>query len=243
MFDEETLEKVTMEMLQELNYECINGYEMNRTDFSKVLLEEILFNSLEKLNKGVKDEQLHEAIRLIRNLEHNNTILNNKQFTKYLLEGIPVPINNNGETKYITIKIVDFDKIENNDFKAINQFTIIEHSEKRPDIILFINGMPLVVIELKSTVREDVKLIDGYHQLKGYQDVHIPTLFYYNQLMIVSDGVQAKAGTITSPWSRFSDWKKVEDSDEVKENMATHVSLIDGMLRQDRLLEIKNKYI
>ena len=82
MFDEETLEKVTMEMLQELNYECINGYEMNRTDFSKVLLEEILFNSLEKLNKGVKDEQLHEAIRLIRNLEHNNTILNNKQFTK-----------------------------------------------------------------------------------------------------------------------------------------------------------------
>lgn len=243
MFDEETLEKVTMEMLQELNYECINGYEMNRTDFSKVLLEEILFNSLEKLNKGVKDEQLHEAIRLIRNLEHNNTILNNKQFTKYLLEGIPVPINNNGETKYITIKIVDFDKIENNDFKAINQFTIIEHSEKRPDIILFINGMPLVVIELKSTVREDVKLIDGYHQLKGYQDVHIPTLFYYNQLMIVSDGVQAKAGTITSPWSRFSDWKKVEDSDEVKENMATHVSLIDGMLRQDRLLELINNYI
>ena len=243
MFDEETLEKVTMEMLQELNYECINGYEMNRTDFSKVLLEEILFNSLEKLNKGVKDEQLYEAIRLIRNLEHNNTILNNKQFTKYLLEGIPVPINNNGETKYITIKIVDFDKIENNDFKAINQYTIIEHSEKRPDIILFINGMPLVVIELKSTVREDVKLIDGYHQLKGYQDVHIPTLFYYNQLMIVSDGVQAKAGTITSPWSRFSDWKKIEDSDEVKENMATHVSLIDGMLRQDRLLELINNYI
>ena len=103
--------------------------------------------------------------------------------------------------------------------------------------------MPLVVIELKSTVREDVKLIDGYHQLKGYQDVHIPTLFYYNQLMIVSDGVQAKAGTITSPWSRFSDWKKVEDSDEVKENMATHVSLIDGMLRQDRLLELINNYI
>lgn len=80
--------------------------------------------------------------------------------------------------------------------------------------------MPLVVIELKSTIREDVKLIDGYNQLMGYKEVHIPTLFYYNQFMIVSDGVQARAGTITSPWSRFSEWKKVEDTDEVKEKHA-----------------------
>ena len=77
--------------------------------------------------------------------------------------------------------------------------------------------MPLVVVELKSTVREDVKLIDGYNQLKGYQEVHIPTLFYYSQFMIVSDGVQARAGTITSSWSRFSEWKKIESDDEVTE--------------------------
>ena len=146
MFDEETLEKVTMEMLQNLEYECINGYEMDRTDFSKVLLEEEIRQSIARLNAGIKDEQIQEAMRLIRNLDHNNTVLNNKQFTKYLLEGISVPVQENGETKYKTVKIIDFDNIHNNTFKAINQYTIIEHSEKRPDIIIFINGIPLVVV-------------------------------------------------------------------------------------------------
>lgn len=243
MFDEETLEKVTIEMLRNLGYECINGYEMERTDFSKVLLEEGVVQAIEKINKGIKLEQIQEALRLIRNLDYNNTILNNKQFTKYLLEGISVPIQENGETRYKTVKILDLDNIQNNTFKAINQYTIIEHSEKRPDIIIFINGMPLVVIELKSTIREDVKLIDAYHQLKGYQEVHIPTLFYYNQFMVVSDGVQARAGTITSPWSRFSEWKKIEDSDEVLENMPTHQTLFNGMFRKDRILDIISNFI
>lgn len=243
MFDEQTLEKVTMEMLKELGYECINGYEMERTDFSKILLEDDLVQAIEKINKGIKAEQIQETVRLIRNLNHNNTILNNKQFTKYLLEGISVPIQENGETRYKTVKIVDFDNISINTFKAINQYTIIEHSEKRPDIIIFINGIPLVVVELKSTIREEVKLEDGYHQLIGYKEVHIPSLFYYNQIMIVSDGVQARAGTITSPWSRFSEWKKIEDTDEVKENMPTHQTLLSGMLRKDRLLDIINNFI
>ena len=243
MFNEETLEKITMEILKELEYECLNGYEMERTDYSKVILEEDLKNAIYKINSNVTDEQVTEVLRQIKNLEHNNTILNNKQFTKYLLEGCQVPINENGETRYKTIKIVDFDNISNNTFKAINQYTIIEHSEKRPDIIILINGLPLVVVELKSTVREDVKLIDGYNQLKGYQEVHIPTLFYYNQFMIVSDGVQARAGTITSPWSRFSEWKKIEADDEVTENMPTHKTLFLGMLRKDRLLDIINNFV
>ena len=243
MFNEETLEKITMEILNELEYECINGYEKEREDFSEVILEDDLIESIRRINSDVNEEQLQEVIRQVKNLEHNNTILNNKQFTKYLLEGCQVPINENGETRYKTIKIVDFDNIFNNTFKAINQYTIIEHSEKRPDIIIFVNGLPLVVVELKSTVREDVKLIDGYNQLKGYQEVHIPTLFYYNQFMIVSDGVQARSGTITSPWSRFSEWKKVEADDEVTENMPTHKTLFYGMLRKDRLLDIINNYV
>ena len=243
MFNEEILEKITMEILNELEYECVNGYEMERTDYSKVILEDDLRNFIHKINNNVTEEQMKEVIRQVKNLEHNNTILNNKQFTKYLLEGVSVPVNENGETRYKTIRIVDFNNISNNAFKAINQYTIIEHSEKRPDIIIFINGLPLVVVELKSTVREDVKLIDGYNQLKGYQEVHIPTLFYYNQFMIVSDGVQARAGTITSPWSRFSEWKKIEADDEVTENMPTHKTLFYGMLRKDRLLDIINNYI
>ena len=243
MFNEERLEKITMEILNELEYECINGYEMERADFSKVISEEDLKEAIRKINSNVSEEELTEVLRQVKNLEHNNTILNNKQFTKYLLEGVSVPVNENGETRYKTIRIVDFNNISNNIFKAINQYTIIEHSEKRPDIIIFVNGLPLVVVELKSTVREDVKLIDGYNQLKGYQEVHIPTLFYYNQFMIVSDGVQARAGTITSPWRRFSEWKKIEADDEVTENMPTHKTLFYGMLRKDRLLDIVNNYI
>lgn len=243
MFNEEVLERITLDILYELGYECINGYEMERADYSRVILENDLKNAIHKINSNVTDEQSTEVLRQIKNLEHNNTILNNKQFTKYFLEGVSVPINENGETRYKTIKIVDFDNISNNTFKAINQYTIIEHSEKRPDIIIFVNGLPLVVVELKSTVREDVKLIDGYNQLKGYQEVHIPTLFYYNQFMIVSDGVQARAGTITSPWSRFSEWKKIEADDEVTENMPTYKTLFYGMLRKNRLLDIINNYV
>ena len=243
MFDEETLEKITMEILSELNYSCINGYDLIREDLSKVILEDDLINSIEKLNPKLNDNQIREVLRLIKNLDNNNTIINNKQFTKYLLEGVKIPVTEKGETKYITVNLVDFNNSSNNIFKAINQYTIEEHSKKRPDIIIFINGLPLVVVELKSSTREEVKIKEGYNQLKGYQDVHIPTLFYYNQFMIVSDGVQARAGTITSPWSRFSEWKKVSDTDEVFENMPTHESLFYGMLEKERLLEIISKYI
>ena len=141
MFDEETLEKVTMEMLQNLEYECINGYELQREDFSKVLLEEDIVQAIERINNGIKSEQVQEALRLIRNLDHNNTILNNKQFTKYLLEGIPVPIQENGETKYKTYVLcreieflsskktnVDKEDIDNLSVKTTTQETT-EYSE------------------------------------------------------------------------------------------------------------------
>ena len=243
MFDEDTLEKITMELLSELGYETINGYELERENYSNVILDEELESSLVRLNSEITNDEIKEVIRLVKNLDNNNTVLNNKQFTSYLLEGVKVPVTENGTTRYKTVKIIDFENIEKNSFKAINQYTIVEESEKRPDIIIFINGMPLIVVELKSTVREEVKLEDGFRQLKGYQNVHIPTLFYYNQFLVVSDGAKARAGTITSQWGRFSEWKKIEDTDEVTENMPTHNTLFKGMLRKDRVLDIINNYI
>ena len=121
MFDEETLEKITMEILSELNYSCINGYDLIRDDLSKVILEEDLISSIEKLNPKLNDNQIREVLRLIKNLDNNNTIINNKQFTKYLLEGCKIPITEKGETKYITVNLVDFNNSSNNIFKAINQ--------------------------------------------------------------------------------------------------------------------------
>ena len=106
MFDEETLEKITMELLSELGYETINGYELERENYSNVILDEELKNSLIKLNKGISNDEIREVIKSIKNLDNNNTILNNKQFTSYLLEGVKVPITENGATRYKTIKII-----------------------------------------------------------------------------------------------------------------------------------------
>ena len=241
--DEEALENATMNIFNELGYEIVNGYTLERTDFSKVLLEEDLISKLQDLNPKANNNEINEAFRLIRNLDQNNTVLNNKQFTKYLLEGVQVPYQDKGETRYKTIKLLDVDNPENNQFKAVNQYTIVEHSEKRPDIIVFVNGMPLVVIELKTLSREEVDIKEGYTQLKGYQNVHIPTLFYYNQFMVVSDGVHSKAGTITSPWGRFNEWKKIEAEDEVKEVMDTHNTLFYGMFGKDRFIDIISNFI
>ena len=116
MFDEATLEKITMELLEELEYETINGYELERENYSNVILDEELENSLIRLNKGISNDEIKEVIRLVKNLDNNNTVLNNKQFTSYLLEGVKVPITENGTTRYKTIKIIDFDDTSKNSF-------------------------------------------------------------------------------------------------------------------------------
>ena len=242
MFNEEQLEDMTMQLLSELGYECKNGYDIER-DYHSVFNDATLFDDLANINKDFTDDQINEAIKTIKNLTYNNVVEDNKEFTKYLLQGVPVEIKTNTGYQYKNVKLIDFDDINNNHFQAINQFTIIEFEQKRPDIIIFVNSIPLVVIELKTATDENVKLEDAYNQLWRYREMSIPTLFRYNQFLVISDGVTAKAGTITSPYSRFSDWKKIEEFDEVKENMDTHITLFKGMLRKDRLLDIISNYI
>lgn len=242
MFNEEQLEDMTMHIFEELGYDCINGYELQR-DYHSVFCDNSLFNDIANINREFNDEQINEAIKTIKNLNQNNVIKDNKEFTKYLLQGVPVEIKTSNGYQYKNVKLIDFDNIDNNHFQAINQFTIIEYEQKRPDIIVFVNGIPLVVIELKTATNEDVKLEDAYNQLWRYREMSIPSLFRYNQFLVISDGVTAKAGTITSSFDRFSDWKKIESTDEVKVNMPTHETLLYGMLRKDRLLSIIRNFI
>lgn len=242
MFTEEQLEDMTMSLLDKLNYECKNGYDIER-DYHSVFYDDALFDDIANINRDFTDEQINEAIKTIKNLTYNNVVADNKEFTKYLLQGVPVEVKTNTGYVYKNVKLIDFDNVENNHFQAINQLTIIEFEQKRPDIIVFVNSIPLVVIELKTATNEDVKLEDAYLQLHKYREVSIPSLFRYNQFLVISDGVTAKAGTITSPYSRFSDWKKVEDTDVVTENMPTHETLFNGMFRKDRLLDLIGNYI
>lgn len=242
MFNEEQLEDATLNIFEELGYERLNGYNIDR-DYHSVFMDDCLFDDLCKINKDFNDVQIQEAIKTIKTLSQGNPIEDNKIFTRYLLEGVPVQIKTNSGYQYKNVKLIDFNNINANHFQAINQYTIIEFDTKRPDIIVFINGIPLVVIELKTATNEDVKLEDAYTQLTGYRNVYIPSLFKYNQFLVISDGVTAKAGTITSPYSRFSDWKKVEANDEVYENMPTHETLFNGMFKKDRLLDIIQNFI
>ena len=242
MFNEEQLEDVTLNILESLGYERLNGYNLDR-DYHSVFMDDALFNGLCKINEDFSDAQIQEAIKTIKTLSHGNPIEDNKIFTRYLLEGVPVQVKNDNEYQYKNVKLIDFDDINANHFQAINQYTIIEFDTKRPDIIVFINGIPLVVIELKTATNEEVKLEEAYTQLTGYKNVYIPSLFKYNQFLVISDGVTAKVGTITSPYSRFSDWKKVEAYDEIHENMPTHDTLFNGMFKKDRLLDIIQNFI
>ena len=242
MFTEEQLEDMTLKILENLGYERLNGYNIDR-DFHSVFMDNNLFDDISNINRNFNDAQINDAIKTIKNLSHGNPVEDNKTFTRYLLEGIPVEVKTSTGYQYKNVKLIDFQNINNNHFQAVNQFSIIDRDSKRPDIIIFINGIPLVVIELKTATNEDVKLEDAYNQLIGYKNVSIPTLFKYNQFLVISDGVTAKAGTITSPYSRFSDWKKVEENDEVHENMPTHETLFNGMFRKDRLLDIIQNFI
>lgn len=242
MFNEESLEIMTIESLkEELKYDYISGENISR-DYRDVLLMDILIDSLITINKGLDREIINEACRMIKNLGQVNLVSNNKEFSKLLHTGVSVPKLTPEGTKYFTVKLIDFENIDNNNFLVTNQFTIEEHSTKRPDVIVFINGMPLVVMELKSTTREDVSLESAFNQLKGYMNVHIPSLFYYNQVLVISDGVVAKAGTITCPYSRFTEWKKTSIEDKTN-RLDSHDSLILGLMDKETLLDVINDYI
>lgn len=238
---EDMLEQMTIESLRKLGYDYLKGEEIER-NYQEVILTDILTMSLNKINNNLSKETIQEAIRIIKNLGQLNLISNNKLFTTYLHKGISVPLYTSEGIKYQTVKIIDFNNINNNNFLVVNQYTIEEHSTKRPDIIIFINGIPLVVFELKSLSREDVTLEDAHRQLKGYMKVHIPSLFYYNQICVITDGIYAKAGTITCNYSRYSEWKKTSINDKVS-SLNTHDALIQGMFNKETLFDLINNYI
>ena len=240
-FTEEDLELMTIDLLKEKGYEYEPGESIAR-DYSEVILEYNLLCALYKINKGISEEAVNETVRLVKNLDQNNLVKNNKIFSEYLHTGVSVPIYTKEGVIYQTVKLIDFEDIDNNEFLVTNQFTIEEHSQKRPDMIVFINGMPLVVFELKSMTREDVNLESAYNQLKGYMNVHIPSLFFYNQILVVSDGATAKVGTITCNYSRFNEWKKTGINDTTYKNN-THESLINGLFDKKTLLDVIHDYI
>ncbi|PGP49034.1 DEAD/DEAH box helicase [Bacillus thuringiensis] len=248
-FTEDLLEEAVIEILQEMDYEYVFGPEIGhdgerpeRQDYREVILEQRLRDALYKLNRDLPEEALEEVYRKIITFNSPSLTENNKQFHALLIEGVDVTFRKDGEIKTEKAMIVDFDRPERNDFLAVNQFTIIESEERRPDVLVFVNGIPLVVVELKSASDENVGIENAYNQIQTYKH-DIPSLFHYNAFNIISDGINAKAGTITSNEERYMNWRSIDGINVESLDVPQYEVMIRGMLDQQRLLDIVQNFI
>ncbi|QLY40643.1 type I restriction endonuclease subunit R [Hujiaoplasma nucleasis] len=250
-FNESHLEEAVIEWFQELGYEYANGLDIGpdgdypeRESYEDVILKERLREALFAFNKDIPHEALEEALREIIIPKKVSLIDNNKDFHKYLTEGITVEYrNDSGRMVHKQAVLFDYNHIHNNDFLVVNQFIVIENKVKKiPDVIVFINGFPLVVFELKSMSDEKVSISDAYNQIRTYQNT-ISNLFVYNAFSVISDGENAKAGTITSNEKRFMFWRLLKGKKILGNDIPQLELIIKGMFDKEILLNIIKHYI
>ena len=250
-FTEDLLEEAAIEILQSLGYDYVFGPDISlggdyeeRLDYREVVLSNRVKDALFRINKGIPTEALEEAYRRI--ITFNSPMLeeNNRSFHRLLTEGIDVSFAEDGNIRTKNVQIVDFSEegIKNNEFLVVNQFTIIENEERRPDLLIFVNGIPLVIIELKSASDENVGIESAYNQIQTYKK-DIPSLFNYNAFCILSDGINAKAGTITSNEERYMNWRSIDGKVVEPLSNPQYEVMFGGMLQKHRLLDIIKNFI
>jgi type I restriction enzyme R subunit len=250
-FCESHLEEAALEWFEELGYEIVfapdlapDGDYPEREDYSDVVLTERLKEALARINPRLPEEALEEAFRQISIPQSPSLLMNNKAFHKMITDGIDVQVRQE-DASYRTEKayVFDFEEPQNNDFMVANQFTVVEHGvEKRPDLIAFVNGLPLVVVELKSASDENVEITDAYHQLQTYK-MTIPSLFTYNAFLVASDGVNARAGTLTANEDWFLAWRTIDGETIAPQSIPQLEVLIKGMFEQERFLDLIRYFI
>lgn len=235
-FREEDYEKSLIELFQnDLEYEYVYGPDIER-DFYSPLYEEVLIESLYRINHGATNDAIQDALFKLKNFENGELVQKNAIFMDYLQNGIPVRYFVDGEERSSIVYLVDYKNPENNSFIVANQWTFIENSNKRPDLILFLNGLPIVLMELKSPSREETDASEAYRQLRNYMQ-EIPSMFIYNAICVMSDQLISKAGTITSGEDRFMEWK-TKDGDYENTQYAQFDTFFEGIFQKERLLDI-----
>lgn len=240
---ENEIELFALELFKNLGYTHLYGPDLQDRNLSQALLEDKLKNALEKINPSLPYSAIEDAIKQIERIKSSELLSDNEAFHKLLVEGVKVDIQKDGITRGEIVHLIDFDNISNNDFIAANQFTIIEnHHNKRPDILLFVNGMPLVVIELKNPTSENATIKSAYEQIKTYQSL-IPSLFTYNAFCVISDGIKAKAGSISADFNRYMAWKSRDGKTEADKLAPQLDTLINGMLNPSVLLDLVRSFI
>lgn len=240
-FTEESYENSLIDLFENnLQYQHVYGPNIER-DFYSPLYEDVLVKSIERINSGLPHSAINDALYKLKNFENGELVQKNMVFMDYLQNGVPVRYFDGSEEKSSIVYLIDYDNVDNNSFIVANQWTFIESSNKRPDIILFINGLPLVVIELKSPSREETDASEAYRQLRNYMH-EIPSMFIYNAVCVMSDHLVSKAGTITSGEDRFMEWKS-KDGNRVNDKFAQFDTFFEGIFEKERLLDIIKNFI
>jgi type I site-specific restriction-modification system R (restriction) subunit/very-short-patch-repair endonuclease len=219
------------------------GGQDQRTSYEEILLTHRLAEAVRRINPTVPPAAQEEAIKEIQRIHSPELLTNNESFHRLLTEGIKVSYQKDEQQRGDLVWLIDFNTPENNDFIVANQFTVVEDGvNKRPDIILFVNGLPLVVIELKNAADENATIKSAFRQIETYKAV-IPSLFTYNAFTIISDGLEARAGTLSSGMSRFMAWKSADGKEEASHLVSQMETLINGMLNKETLLDLVRHFI
>lgn len=239
-FTEMHYENAVIQLFEQMGYSYIYGPEVER-DYTSPLYDSVLQDAIYRLNKRLPSDAIQDALYKLKNFENAELVQKNMVFMDYLQSGIPVKFFVNGEERADIVYLVDYENLNNNSFIVANQWTFIENSNKRPDIILFVNGLPLVLVELKSPSREETDASEAYRQLRNYMK-EIPSMFIYNAICVMSDQLISKAGTITSGEDRFMEWKTVDGSYE-NTQYASFDTFFEGLFQKERLLDIIKNFI
>ncbi len=241
--DENFFEQAIIERLcLKMGYKHLFGPDVQRTGdgYRDVFLHRVLHDSLNRIN-FLPEEAIQEAILKITNVEGGSLAQRNEAFNDYLQSGVEVRYFDGREEQNDIVRLIDYDDPDNNSFHIVNQWTVSEHSKKRLDLVAFVNGIPLVVFELKSPSREDTDASDAYLQLRNYMK-HVPSMFVPNAFCVMSDMAQTRVGTITADEDRYVSWKSA-DGDYSETRAAGWTTMLDGMMPKGRLLDIVKNFV
>lgn len=239
--NEEAYENSVIELFEGMGYRHVYGPDVETRDFTSPLYEDELIDALHRLNPKLPEVAIKEAYTKLKNFENAELVQKNALFMDYLQNGITVHYTEKGEPRDTLVYLIDYNKPDKNSFIVANQWTFIENSEKRPDILLFVNGLPLVLMELKSPSREETDVSEAYRQIQNYKH-EIPSMFIYNAICVMSDLLTSKAGTITSDETRFMEWKTVDGKYENTKH-AQFDTFFQGIFPKERLLDILKNFI
>ena len=250
MINEDQVEQLAIEWFKELGYDYQLGYDIapdsdqpERDSYQQVILSKRLHSALSKLNPTLPSFAIDEAVHILEKPQHATLIQNNRAFHKMLLQGIAVDVKGDDETKGDVVKLIDFENPENNDFLVVNQFTIKgTKGNRRPDMIVFINGLPISVIELKNPADENADIFKAYNQLQTYKD-EIEDLFVFNEALIISDGVNARVGSLTATDERYMYWRTIKDETDKPQLEYELNTLIKGFFDKEHLIDYIQNFV